>query len=232
MTRSTTPRAETRRVPAAAASPHTRLLLTCGVIAGPIYVLTGLIEGLTRSGFDLRHQDLSLLSNGPLGWVHITLFLVTGSLVTLGAVGIRKTLRRRGRGAAWGPRLLATYGVGVFGAGLFVADPMAGFPPGTPSGTPAHVSWHGNLHFVSAGIAFLALIAACIVFARRFAAGGHPGWARFSGITGVLFVAAFVGVATGSSSAWIVVSFSLALVLAFTWLTLISVRLIKEVTPN
>jgi len=224
MTRSTSPRTSEPRIRASGTSRYSGTLLTCGAVAGPLYVVTGLFEGLNRSGFDLAHQDLSLLSNGPLGWVHIALFLVTGSMVTLGAVGIRQALGRRGRGATWGPRLLATYGVGLFCAGLFVADPMAGFPPGTPSGAPAHVSWHGNLHFVSAGIAFIALIAACFVFARRFAGRGHRGWARFSFITGLLFVAAFVGVATGSSSPWVVVSFGLAVVLAFTWITLISVQ--------
>jgi len=186
MTRTTTPRA--RVLNTSVVPQRTRTLLACGAAAGPVYVITGLIEGFTRSGFDLRHQDLSLLSNGPLGWIHITLFLVTGVLLILGAVGARQALGQGGRGATWGPRLLTTYGVGLFAAGLFVADPMSGFPSGTPAGRPAHVSWHGNLHFISAAIAFLAFIVACFVFARRFSARGQTGWARFSAITGVLFV--------------------------------------------
>ena len=139
------------------------------------------------------------------------------------------TCGRRGTGATSRTRPLAAFGVGVFSAGLFLADPMAGFPPGTPGGTQAHVSWHGNLHFISAAIAFLAFIVACFVFARRFSARGQTGWARFSAITGVLFVAAFLGVATGSSSPGIVVSFGLAVVLAFTWITLTSLKLRNEI---
>ena len=189
MTRTTTPRAPILNTSVVAPAQQARTLLACGAAAGPLYVITGLIEGLTRSGFNLRHQDLSLLSNGPLGWIHITLFLVTGSLLILGAAGTRHVLGRGGRGATWGPRLLATYGVGLLAAGLFVADPMSGFPSGTPAGRPTHVSWHGNLHFISAAIAFLAFIVACFVFARRFSAQGQTGWARFSVITGVLFVA-------------------------------------------
>lgn len=189
MTRTTTPRAPILNTSVVAPAQQARTLLACGAAAGPLYVITGLIEGLTRSGFNLRHQDLSLLSNGPLGWIHITLFLVTGSLLILGAAGTRHVLGRGGRGATWGPRLLATYGVGLLAAGLFVADPMSGFPSGTPAGRPTHVSWHGNLHFISAAIAFLAFIVACFVFARRFSAHGQTGWARFSVITGVLFVA-------------------------------------------
>ena len=189
MTRTTTPRAPILNTSVVAPAQQARTLLACGAAAGPLYVITGVIEGLTRSGFDLRHQDLSLLSNGPLGWIHITLFFVTGSLLILGAAGTRHVLGRGGRGATWGPRLLATYGVGLLAAGLFVTDPMSGFPSGTPAGRPNHVSWHGNLHFISAAIAFLAFIVSCFVFARRFSAQGQTGWARFSVITGVLFVA-------------------------------------------
>jgi hypothetical membrane protein len=232
MTRTTTPRAPILNTSVVAPAQQARTLLACGAAAGPLYVITGLIEGLTRSGFNLRHQDLSLLSNGPLGWIHITLFLVTGSLLILGAAGTRHVLGRGGRGATWGPRLLATYGVGLLAAGLFVADPMSGFPSGTPAGRPTHVSWHGNLHFISAAIAFLAFIVACFVFARRFSAHGQTGWARFSVITGVLFVAAFLGVATGSSSPGIVVSFGLAVVLAFTWITLTSLKLRNEIAAT
>ncbi len=45
----------------------TRALLACGVVAGPLYILVGVIEMLIRPGFDLRRHSLSLLSNGDLG---------------------------------------------------------------------------------------------------------------------------------------------------------------------
>jgi hypothetical protein len=105
------------------------------------------------------------------------------------------------------------------GAGVFRADPMSGFPPGTPSGRPDHVSWHGNLHFLSGAVAFLALIAACVVLARLFGSEGQRFRARASLATGIVFAAAFVGIATGSSAAVVVVAFGVAVVLAFGWLT-------------
>ena len=48
---------------------RTRALLCCGVLAGPIYIVVGLVQALTREGFDLTRHDLSLLANGRLGWI-------------------------------------------------------------------------------------------------------------------------------------------------------------------
>src|SRR5690349_12789056 len=106
----------------------TRSLLGYGVLAGPVYVITALVQGLTRPGFDLLHDDVSLLSNGDLGWIQIANFVVTGAFVIAAAVGMARALHGV---SAWGPRLLAVFGAGLIGAGIFVADPMNGFPAGT-----------------------------------------------------------------------------------------------------
>jgi hypothetical protein len=71
----------------------TRALLACGVVAGPLYILVGVIEMLIRPGFDLRRHSLSLLSNGQGGWIHIAMLITTGLLTIAGAVGIRRVLR-------------------------------------------------------------------------------------------------------------------------------------------
>jgi hypothetical protein len=201
----------------------TRVLLASGVIAGPLYVLAALIQGLTRPGFDLLHHDVSLLSNGELGWIQITNFMVTGLLVIAGAVGMRRVIQRS-RGGTWGPLFIGLYGLGLIGAGIFVADPMNGFPPGTPAGAHA-ISWHGLMHLVTAGIGFIALIAACFVFAHRFAALAQRGWAAFSVATGVIFFAAFAGVASGSDQALIVIGFWMGVILAFAWISVMAARL-------
>src|SRR5829696_5839301 len=106
------------------ASSHaeaTRALLACGVAAGPLYVVVGAIEAFAREGFDPTRHDLSLLANGKWGWIHVALLVTSGLLTVLGAVGMRRALG--GRGGTWGPLLLGVYGVGLIGAGLFVADP-------------------------------------------------------------------------------------------------------------
>ena len=208
-------------------SQPTRLLLLGGVLAGPFYVLVGLVQIIVRPGFDIRRHAVSLMSNGGLGWIQISNFIVTGCLVIGCAAGIRQVFSP-GRGATWGPLLLGLYGLGLIGAGIFVADPMDGFPLGTPPGPPVVTSWHGPYHFLSGGIGFFALIAACVVFARRFAELGKPAWAAFSLTTGALFFAAFAGIASGSKHPAIIPAFTAAVVLTWTWLSAVSAQLQRE----
>jgi hypothetical protein len=206
----------------------TRRLLTCGAIAGPIYVGVGTAEILGREGFDMRRHALSLMANGEWGWIHIAMMVATGLLTVAGAVGVKRALAG-GRGATWAPLLLGVYGLGLVGAGFFTADPGLGFPPGTPEEATA-ISGHGLMHFVMGGIGFLGLIAACLVFARRFELQGERGWAAFSVTTGVLFLAAFVGIASGSQGSptmrvFVTLAFTAAVVLAWAWITLVALRL-------
>ena len=206
------------------AARRTRALLACAVAAGPLFVLVALIQVLTRDGFDIRRHALSLLSNGDLGWVQIANFLVTGLLTIAGAVGLRRALRG-GRGGTWGPLLIGLYGVGLIGSGVFRPDPALGFPPGTPADATT-ISGQGLLHFITGGVGFLGLIAACLVFARRFAALGQRGWAAYSAATGVLFFAAFFGIASGSRGAGISLAFAVAGVLGWAWLSALVARLL------
>jgi hypothetical protein len=206
----------------------TKSLLGYGVLAGPVYVTVVLAQALTRPGFDLTRHDASLLSNGSLGWIQVANFLVTGAMVVACAIGMGRALAGSSAGA-WGSRLLAGFGLGMIGAGLFVADPMAGFPPGTAAGRPAAVTTHGLLHIASGGLGFLCFVAACFLLARLFAAQRRHTWARFSWVTGGVFLAAFAGVASGSSSRVVVLAFWVALLLAWSWLAALAVYLYRQV---
>jgi Protein of unknown function (DUF998) len=202
----------------------TRSLLGYGVLAGVLFEASVLIQGLTRRGFRIAHDDASLLSNGPLGWIQITTFLLAGAMTIAAAVGIGRAMPSR-----WAPRLIAVYGAGLIGAGIFSADPASGFGPGAPLGRAAHVSWHGTGHLIAASIGFAALIAACFVFARCFHRQGRRGLAWYSLLTGIVFGAAFAGVATGSASSAVVLPFYAAVLAAFTWLAVVSVHLYRRV---
>ena len=202
----------------AEAPTTTRTLLALGAGAGPLYVIVGLAQILTREGFDWTRHALSLMSNGPWGWVQVANFLLSGLLVLAGAIGLKRGLAI-GRGRTAGPLFVAIYGLGLIGAAFFSADPALGFPPGTPDGPPAVITTHGLLHFVSGGIGFLGLIAACFVLAARFRGEGRSSWMWFSLATGVLFFAGFAGIASGAQSRTLVVAFYLAVLLAWTWLS-------------
>jgi uncharacterized protein DUF998 len=207
----------------------TKSLLGYGVVAGPFYVLVALAQALFRPGFDLLHDDVSLLSNGNLGWIQVANFVLTGAMVMACAVGAGRALGR-GRGATSGPILLGLFGLGLIGAGIFTADPMNGFPPGTSAGRASEISTYGLLHIATAGIAFLCLISACFVFARRFASEQRGGRMWFSVLTGVAFLAAFVGVASGSDSAAVVIAFWAAMIVAWIWVGALAVFLYRQVS--
>jgi hypothetical protein len=210
----------------------TRRLLTCGIIAEPLYIIVGALEMLTRAGFDLRRHPLSLMSNGDWGWVHSTMLVTTGVLTIVGAVGMRRALHNDlGKIAA--PVTVGLYGLGLIGAGVFSTDPALGFPPGTPMDANT-VSWHGMLHFIVGAIGFLGLIIACFVFARYFAAHKQWGWTVYSVTTGILFSAAFYGIATGSQHGgalltFVLLAFTAAVVLGWLWLSAIGAHLRQRV---
>ena len=76
------------------------------------------------------------------------------------------------------------------------------------------------------------LIAACVVFARRFRRRHEPGWATHLLLTGLVFLAGFVGIATGSGDSATILGFWVALVLAWSWLTALTLRVLIELVPG
>ena len=189
-----------------------------GIVAGPLYVIVAAMQVVIRPGFDLTRHTLSLLSNGDLGWIQIANFIATGALLVAAAPALKHTLAS-GRGATWAPRMLATYGFGLIGAGIFRADPALGFPPGTPVDATS-ISWHGLLHFIVGTIGFAGFIGACFIVSRRFRDLGRTAWSAFSAVTGTLFLVSFIGIASGSNGP-VSLYFTLAVTLGFIWLTLV-----------
>ena len=201
----------------------TRSLLGWGVVAGPFYVGVSLVEATLRPGFDLSRHSWSLMENGPFGWIHSGVLVLSGLMVIAAATGIGRALRLRAV-----PVLLSIFGAGQVGAGFFIADPADGFPPGTPAG-PGAFSWHGLVHLASGGIGFIAFTVATVILGVRFIRRGHRGWGVFSIATGVLFLAAFMGIASGGTGPT-VIAFIAAVLLAWTWLALTCLDLYRRVT--
>jgi hypothetical membrane protein len=203
----------------------TRSLAGYGVIAGPVYVGVSLAQAVTRDGFDLGRHSWSQLAVGDWGWIQTANLVATGLMSLAFSVALRRTLAG-GRGGRAVPVLVAMFGVGVLLAGVFPADPAAGFPVGMA--TPATPSVHGMLHLMTSGVGFLALAAAMVVMALRYASEHRRGRSAFSVVAAVALLGGFATIASGSAAG--VVAFTTGIITALTWLSLLGVDTYSRAT--
>lgn len=171
--------------------------LACGVAAGPLFVSSFTAIGTRRAGYSWRRHAVSSLAAGRGGWLQRANFIVTGLLFCIAAHGLART-RKRTRGSRVVPTLVVGVGGGLIGSGLFVTDPVAGFPPSqndhdeadrAPSVVPTREGILHNLCAIPifAGIPIAALT--CATFAVR---RGQYRWASYSAGSAIAMTTAFV----------------------------------------
>ena len=198
----------------------TRSLLRCGVVAGPFYLALGVIQGLVRDGFDFARHPLSVLANGPGGWIQTANFVLTGLMVLAAAAGVRRVLGPKSRGVTW---FLGLYGLAMIAAAVFPADPVDGFPPGTPLGFPTSISTTGLIHFISGALAFTCLAVSGFFSAWTMWRRRMTSLALLSLFSGLIVVLGFFGgiavPGVGVLGIWA------AVVVGWIWLTVVSLRL-------
>ena len=193
-------------------------LLRWGVVAGPFYLSVALSQAWFREGFDLSRHSLSVLANGAGGWVQTLNFVFTGLMVLAAAAGFARVLGRS-RPVVW---FLAGYGLSILTAAVFRADPIDGFPPGTPDGFPTTISTSGLLHFAAGALGFLCLALSGFAAARTLRGRGGLLLAPislFSGITVVLGFLSGMLAPPGILGIWI------AVVVGWIWLAVMSLGL-------
>ena len=198
----------------------TRSLLLCGVLAGPIYLAVGIAQGLLRDGFDFGRHPLSVLANGPGGWVQTANFVVTALMVVAAAVGFQRVLRPTSRATGI---FLGAFGTSMLVAAVCRADAVDGFPVGTPLGPPTSISTLGLLHFAAGALGFVALAVSCLVASRAMSRRGERTFARLSLLSGVIILLGFFSVAIPNSSP--VLGIWAAVVVGWVWLSVMSRRL-------
>jgi Protein of unknown function (DUF998) len=222
-------------LPAAGAAPGTtrsRALLVCGAIAGPLFTAAWILEGATRAHYNpLWHPVSSLELGGEFGWTQRANFVVAGLLTLAFAIGLWRALRPLG-GSTWGPLLVGAHAIGLLGAGIFVTDPVNGYPPGTPDHPATYGSAHAALHDLLSVGTFVGLPIACLVMARRFAGWGQRGWALYSAATGVVLMVTFVLTSMAFNQVEPLVAFGglfqrATATLGWTWVTLLAVHLLR-----
>jgi hypothetical protein len=217
---------------------RTRVLLTCGAIAGPLFSIIWFIAGLNRAIYDPMRHPISSLSIGEFGWIQVANFIITGLLILAFSVELRRVLHQPS-GSVWGPLLLGLLGIGLMGAGIFVTDPLNGYPVGTPI-IPTERTVHGILHDLFGVPFFLGLPITCFVFARFFTRQGETGqgehgWAWYSRLSGIgmfaVFFVARLGFRLLPTFPDLAANFGLlqriTVTIGFTWLTLLAIHMLN-----
>ncbi len=154
--------------------------------------------GASRAGYDWHRHTVSSLGDGDRGWQQRANFVLTGVLYSCAARGLSRCPRRTVYAGAV-PALVAAAGIGLIGSGVFVTDPMGGFPPVESSEDGSNhaaldtaPTREGTLHNVCAIPIFAGIpvagLASAVVAARR----RDYGWATFSAASSLLMLCSFV----------------------------------------
>ena len=117
---------------------------------------------------------------------------------------------------------LGGFGVAMIVAALFPADPVDGFPPGTPAGFPTSISTTGLTHFAAGALGFTFLAIGCFFAAWAMWRRRLPSLALLSLLSGLAVGLGFFGgmaLPLGTVGIWV------AVVVGWAWLAVMSVRL-------
>ena len=171
--------------------------IACGVIAGPLFVSSFAAIGARRAGYDWRRHAVSSLEAGEGGWPQRANFALTGALYCIPSHGLARGPRRIGAPPVV-PVLIFGVGVGLVGSGLFVTDPVAGFPPssrdqdGADRALLVAPTRSGKLHNLCAIPIFAGIPLAALISATSAARSGEYRWASYSAGSVLSMMSAFV----------------------------------------
>lgn len=211
-----------------------RARIRCSVVAGPLFVSAFTAIGATRAGYDWRRHAVSSLSDGREGWAQRANFVIAGGLYCLGAHGLA---RRPNHivGPPVIPALIFAAGTGLIGSGVFVTDPVAGFPPSARDPEVADqtlprapVTRAGMLHNLCAIPIFAGIPIAALTCGGSATRRSEYRWAAYSvgsamamAATFVLFGAAF---SEGRLAGYGGIFQRISIATGFSWISALSVR--------
>lgn len=203
-----------------------RKLLYAGVVGPLLFIVTFLVEGATRPGYNPWTMFVSQLSTGPGGWMQIANFLVFGVLMVVFAIALRAAIAGT-RGSIGAPVLLGLFAIAMLVAGIFTTDPGLGYPPGAAE---VH-TLHGTIHGFAGLAVFTLLPAAAFVMAWHFASADRSvRWAAYSIAVGaalvILFFGGFaVGAVHGAPTG---LYQRIAIITGWTWIAAVAWRLLVQ----
>ena len=213
-----------------------RDLLSCGVIGPLLFVVVFTIEGALRPGYRPRRHFVSSLALGPRGWIQVTNFLVCGTLMLSFALGLCFGVAPGLRGDA-APVLFVLFGLGLIVAGVFRTDVAASDTDASyVAGAAAPATLRGLVHGLSSLVVFGSLSAAAFAWAWRSWREAELLWAAYSGVTGFVVLAFFMGCSAlikkeikgEISDAPIGLCQRLSIIPGWVWIALVAAHLIRR----
>jgi hypothetical protein len=164
-----------------------RSSVALGALAGPLFVGAFTAIGARTEGYDWRRHAVSSLATGRLGWLQRANFVLIGGCYVAAAAGLAACPRRI-VGSRPVPALVGAAGLGLVGAGVFVTDPVGGFPPPSFEAPPGDVSSlptakltrSGLLHNLCSLPVFVGIPAAGLLGAASFGRDRGYLWAGYS----------------------------------------------------
>jgi hypothetical protein len=202
-------------------------LLICGAVAGPLFIIVFFIEGALRPGYSAMRQAVSALSVGTRGWIQQANFIVVGLLFLAYAFGLRAVLQPYGA-SFWESFLVATYAVGLIGAGIFATD-MVGAPRDPIARSKRTRA--GIAHDIFSLLAFASVAINTFIFAHLFATSGSGAWSLYCIVSAICFVVGFVLFARGFAGASRLMSIAgllqrLTITIGWLWASLLAIHLL------
>lgn len=139
-----------------------------GSAAAVAFLVVFTADGWLRPGYRPLYHPVSALALGPRGWLQAANFLVGGAGLVVGAAGLWARL-------PWVAVAVGGLGLALAASGLWRMDPMRGYPPGAPAGTPTRYSRSHRWHDYAGALLFFGLP----VTAALTAVVGPDGWLRW-----------------------------------------------------
>jgi hypothetical protein len=189
--------------------------------------------GARTDEYDWRRHAVSSLANGRLGWLQRVNFVLTGASYTAAASGLA-FCPRRVIGSRAVPVLVGAAGLGLLGSGVFVTDPVGGFPPPSPGqrlgeggATPtAKASRTGALHNLCAVPVFVGIPLAGLLGAASFAGNREYLWAGYSAGSSLVMAVSIgrFGATIGRDGGKAGIFQRISIATGFAWLSAVALR--------
>jgi len=171
-----------------------RNMFYLGFIGPILFIAIFLIEGWRRPEYKPIYHMVSSLSIGRSGWIQIINFILCGISILGLAAGLRM-INDSGNVSLFGFTMMIILGVSLIGAGIFVTDPVLGYPISSDD----NVTLTGTLHNVFSLVVFISLPIVIVIMLNSFSDElSWKGWAVYSIITLVLFIIFFISFMTAS----------------------------------